>query len=240
MDAFTTDSFYNGRVRLKQHRSGYRYSIDAIILAGSARVRPRERVLDLGTGCGIIPLLIAFRHPTVRIWAVEIQPELASLAADNVRVNAMNSRIRVLQADMRQVTSESFGGPMDLVLSNPPYRRERSGRINPEMQRALARHEISITLPEFILAAARVLKNGGRFVAIYAAERTAELLFYMRNGLIEPKRMRSVHSGPQTDAKLILVEGVKNGKPGIAIAAPLIIYDRKGEYSAEIKQLFSY
>lgn len=239
MDALTTDTFFKGRVRLKQHRFGYRYSIDAIILAGAIRVRPRDRVLDLGTGCGIIPVLLAFQHPGIRIWAVEIQPRLASLAADNVRANGMSSRVTVLQADMRRIVPEAFGGPVDLVVSNPPYRRGCSGRVNPDAQRALARHEISITLPEFILSARRVLKTGGRFVAIYGAERTAELLLHMRAGRIEPKRMRSVHSGSQTDAKLILVEGVKNGKPGVAISSPLIIYDRKGEYSEEIKQLFS-
>jgi tRNA1Val (adenine37-N6)-methyltransferase len=236
--AITCDTFFNGRIRLKQNRCGYRYSIDAVILARSVRVRPKEKVLDLGTGCGIIPVILAFSYPEIRIWGVEIQAQLALLAADNVRDNGMCSRISVLHADMRQIVPEALGGPVDLVVSNPPYYRVRSGRTNPDEQRAIARHEINMTLSDLIRCARRMLKNGGRLITIHSAERTAELLFWMRSEHIEPKRLRSIHSAPQTNAQLILVEGVKEGKPGISISSPLVVYDGKGEYSKEIKRLF--
>jgi tRNA1Val (adenine37-N6)-methyltransferase len=238
MEPFTTDSFFNGRIHLKQQRFGYRYSMDAVILARSVRVRAGERVLDLGTGCGIIPVVLSFQNPTIRIWAVEIQPQLAVLAADNVRDNGMDSCVTVLQADLRRIAPEACGGPVDQVVSNPPYHRGRSGRTNPNRQRALARHEISMTLPDLVATARRMLKTGGRFATVYAAERAAELLDCMRCEGIEPKRLRSIHPASQADARIILVEGVKGGRPGMSIASPLIVYDGQGEYTQEIERMF--
>jgi tRNA1Val (adenine37-N6)-methyltransferase len=238
MEAFSFDSFFNGRIRLKQSRRGYRYSIDAVILAGALRVRPGERVVDLGAGCGIVSLILACREPDARIWAVEIQPQLALLAKENVASNGMAAGIEVLEADMRQLGPGMLGGPVDRVVANPPYRRGRSGRLNPNAQRARARHEISITLPELVGTARRVLKTGGWLTVIYSADRSAELLFQMRTETIEPKRFRSVHSSPGADARLVLVEGIKGGRPGVSIAPPLMIYNVEGGYSEEIRSMF--
>ncbi|MCU0605655.1 MAG: methyltransferase [Desulfobacterales bacterium] len=233
----TTDTFFGGRVALRQHRRGYRFSIDAVILAGSLHPQPGDSLVDLGTGCGIVPILLCFRQPRVRIWGVEVQASLAGLAVENVRANAMDGQVRILNADLRDVGSDDVGGPVDWVVSNPPYRRGRSGRVNPDAQRAIARHEIAMTLPDLIAAARRLLKTGGRFAAVYAAERIADLLFHMRSAHIEPKRLRSVHSNRQSDARLILVEGVKGGRPGAIVAPPLILYDDDGSCSEAIRAL---
>lgn len=238
MVGVTQDSFFNGRLRLKQHRGGYRYSIDAVILAGAVHPKPGETVVDLGTGCGIIPLILAFRRPGIRIWGVELQAELAAVAEENVRENDMTSRVTVLCADMRDIDPERVGAPVDLVVSNPPYRRGRSGRVNPDMQRALARHEITITLPEVVRAARKLLKTGGRLTMIYAAGRTAELLSHMRAEHIEPKRLRSIHSSEGQDARLVLVEGIREGGPGMAVSPPLIVYDEEGHYTEEVQAMF--
>ncbi len=239
MEPLSTDSFFSGGVRMRQHRRGYRFSIDAVILAGCLHPRPGDTVVDLGTGCGIIPIVLAFRRPGVRVWGVEVQEPLAALAAENVRANGMQPRVSILAADLRDIGAEAFGGPVDWIVSNPPYRRERSGRINPNAQRAVARHEIAMTLSDLVAAARRMLKTGGRLVVIYAAERIADLLFQMRSERIEPKWLRSIHSDRKSNARLILVEGVKNGGPGAALAPPLIIYDENGNYSKEICQLIS-
>jgi tRNA1Val (adenine37-N6)-methyltransferase len=235
----TTDTFFSGGVRLRQPRCGYRFSIDAVLLSGCLHPRPGETIVDLGTGCGIIPILLAFRRPDVRIWGVEVQETLAALAAENVCANGMESRVTVIGADLRDISAGTFGGPVDWVVSNPPYRRSRSGRVNPNTERALARHEIAMTLPDLIGAARRVLKTGGRLVAIYAAERTAELLSQMRLEHIEPKYLRSIHSDRRSNARLILVEGVKDGGPDVVLPPPLILYDENGDYSEEARSLIS-
>jgi tRNA1Val (adenine37-N6)-methyltransferase len=238
-EPLTTDSFFGGGVRLRQHRRGYRFSIDAVILAGSLHPRPGDSVVDLGTGCGVVPILLSFRRPDVRIWGVEVQASLAALAAENVCANGMQARVRALNADLRAIGLDAFGGPVDWVVANPPYRRGRSGRVNPHSQRALARHEIAMTLPDLVAAARRLLKTGGRLVTIYAAERVADLLFHMRSERIEPKRLQGIQSDRQSNARLILVEGVKNGRPGAALAPPLVIYDEAGSYSKEMQRLIS-
>ena len=238
MDGVTQDSFFDGRLRLKQHRHGYRYSIDAVILAGAVHPKPGETVVDLGTGCGIIPLILAFRRPGVRIWGVELQAALFALAEENVRENDMASRVKVVCADMRDIRPERVGGPVDMVVSNPPYRRGRSGRVNPDRQRALARHEIAITLPEVVRAAGKLLKTGGRFTVIYAAGRIAELLSHMRAERIEPKRLRNIHSSDGQDARLVLVEGVRDGGPGMVVSPSLIVFDGDGQYTDEMQAMF--
>lgn len=239
LEPLTTDAFYGGGVCLRQHRRGYRFSIDAVILAGCLHPRPGETIVDLGTGCGIIPILLAFRRPDVRVWGVEVQETLAALAVENVRANGMESRVTILGADLREIGTGAFGGPVDWVVSNPPYRRNRSGRINPNTQRALARHEIAMTLADLVGSARRLLKTGGRLAAIYSAERVAELAFQMRSEHIEPKSLRSIHSDRQSNARLILVEGIKNGRPGAVVPPPLIIFDENGNYSKETRGLFS-
>jgi len=233
----TQDAFFEGRLSLKQPRCGYRFAIDAVLLAGSVAPRPRERVVDLGTGCGIIPLALALRRPDLRIWGVELQSDLAALAIENARDNGWSDRVTILQADIRAVRPARFGGPVDRVVSNPPYRRRRSGRTNPDDRRALARHEISLTLPELLAAVKRILKTGGRFHVIYPAERTAELLGEMRAAGIEPKRLQSVYSTAGEDACLVMVEGVNGGRPGLRLTPPLVVYAGDGTYSAEVRGL---
>lgn len=238
-EPLTTDSFFDGAVCLRQQRRGYRFSIDAIILAGCLRPRRGDTVVDLGTGCGVIPILLAFRRPGVRVWGIEVQETLAGLAVENVRANGMERQITILGEDLRGLGADSFGGPVDWVVSNPPYWRSRSGRVNPDPQRALARHEITMTLPDLMAAVRRLLKTGGRFAAIYAADRITDLLYQMRSHHIEPKRLRSIHSDRQARARWVLVEGVRNGGPGVVLAPPLMVFDENGNYSQEVRGLMS-
>ena len=238
MPQLTSDSFFNGRIQIRQDRTGYRFSIDAVLLAHHVRPRPGDRVLDLGTGCGIVPLILAFRHPDITIYGIEIQRELSDLGVLNVRNNRMLDRITILCQDMRKLKSTMIAGPVDLVVCNPPYRRSESGRLNPNHQRAVARHEIKATLPDVITAARRMLRTAGKFIAIYAAERAVEFFTQMHANGIEPKMLRSIHSSRDTAAKLVVVEGVKGGRPGTSIAPPLILYDEEGNYTPEVLHMF--
>ncbi len=239
MDALTSDTFFAGAVRLKQQRKGYRFSIDAVLLAAHAQLRKGEKVLDLGSGCGIIPLLLAFRHPDITVYGVEIQPELAEIARNNIRENKMEDRVHIFQADMKKPDLQKISGPADLVISNPPYRKISSGRLNPRSQQAIARHEIMAGLADVTGAARRILQISGRFLIIYPAERMAELLSQMQAADLEPKWLRPVYSRRHSEAKLLIAEGIRGGKPGMKIRSPLLIYEKDGSYTPEVKQIFA-
>jgi tRNA1Val (adenine37-N6)-methyltransferase len=238
MKSKTPDTFLNGRIKVKQDHSGYRFSIDSIFLASHAEPRPGDKVLDLGTGCGIIPLILAYREPNLKIFGIEVQKELADIAGTNVEENHMGDIITVLCKDMKKLKNDMISGPVDLIVSNPPYRKPESGRINPDMQRAVARHEIKVSLNDITATVRRLLKTAGRFITIYSAERITDLLTHLRSAGIEPKFIRMIHSGVKTKAKLVLVEGVKNGRPGVKIGPPLIIYDENGTYTQEVDKMF--
>jgi tRNA1Val (adenine37-N6)-methyltransferase len=242
MDALTTDAFFEGKLHIKQAASGYRFSLDAVVLAWHAKPRADERVLDLGTGCGIIPLILTYRNPSIAAFGIEIQEDLAELAISNVSANHMQNRITVLRQDMRDLKPDMIGGPVDpvdLVVCNPPYRKPNSGRLNPDAQRAIARHELKVSLADVLQTVRRMLRTAGRFVTVYTAERLVELLSQMRSEGIEPKFMRAIHSQLDTEAKLLLVDGVKGARPGTRLGPPLIIYDGNGEYSKEVEGMFT-
>ena len=237
-DRFTRDTFFNGKVAVRQERAGYRFSIDAIILAHRVRPKPGERVVDLGTGCGIVPLIVGYRHSETRIFAVEIQEELADIADVNVRDNGMQGNIRIFCRDMRTIQAAMFQGPVDIVVSNPPFHKAESGRINPNRQRAVARHEIRVTLLDVVKAAGDILKRAGLFVLVYTSERLPELVQHMRACRIEPKNVRFIHSRKKSESRLMMMEGIKQGRPGLKVGPPIIIYNEDGTYTDEVEAMF--
>jgi len=249
--AVTEDTFFEGQIRVRQHRDGYRFSIDAVILAQHAARRPPppqagqrapaekpRHVLDLGTGCGIIPLILAFKRPADRITGVEIQADLAGLARENAAANGMADRIVIRHQDLRELRHGDLDHPVDLVVSNPPYRPAGSGRMNPHSQRAVARHEIKVALPDVVGAAGRMLEISGRLAVIFPAERLTALLAAMQASRIEPKFLRFVHSRSDTAARLALVEGIKGARPGLSVAAPLVLYRSSGGYTEAAAAMF--
>jgi tRNA1Val (adenine37-N6)-methyltransferase len=239
MKSLTTDTFFNGCIQVKQNRSGYRFSIDAVLLAWHTGPRPGDTVLDLGTGCGIIPMILAYRYPGIKVYGIEVQADLADIARLNIEENNMDHRIFIRSMDMKWLNHDITSGPVDMVVCNPPFRKVRSGKINPDQQRAVARHEIKTTLQDVIKTTHGMLRTSGRFVIIYPAERITDILSQMRTTGIEPKWMRMIHSGKNTIAKLILIEGKKGGRPGLKIRPALIIYREKGIYSDEIEKMFN-
>lgn len=235
----TSDTFFNGRMVVHQMRNGYRFSIDAVLLAATVVPKPGERLLDLGTGCGIIPLIIAFRHPTVHISAVEVQARLADLAHTNFSANHLQERIRLIRGDLRRLRPPANEAPFDWVMCNPPYRPPGSGRTNPNSEKALARHEILVDIAQVIGTAKRMLRTGGRFAAIFPAVRTVDLLHQMRLARIEPKWLQTVHSREGEPARLVMVHGINAARPGLEWAAPLVIYDQKGDYTPAVAEMFA-
>jgi tRNA1Val (adenine37-N6)-methyltransferase len=235
----TNDSFLNGKLKIRQSKSGYRFSIDAILLADHAHLKPRDRVVDIGTGCGIISLILAHRHPDIQIFAIEVQKELADIAMMNIKDNNMQHRIRILNIDAKKLTPSLASGCVNTVICNPPHRETGSGRVNANQQLALARHEIAMTVEDLLHAAERVLCRGGNFLAIYPTRRLVSVLESMRSLNIEPKKICLIHSKSNTNAIRFLIEGVKGGKPGVTVLPPLIIYNKNGAFTDEVKIMFS-
>ena len=238
MPELTTDTLFDGRVRLRQNKHGYRFSIDSVLLAGQLNPNPGDTVIDLGTGCGVIPLILAYRHPKIKITGVEVQPELARIATANVSDNGFADRIDIVCADLKEFGQTATDLQADVVVSNPPYRKADAGRLNPDPQRAIAKHEIMTTLSDLLVSVQRILRNGGKFVSVYTVDRMAELMTRMQSSRIEPKRIKMIHANLATEAKMMLIEGLKDARPGSKIAPPLIIHRDDGSYTDEVQELF--
>ena len=233
----TLEELFGSRLRVIQPAKGYRFSVDAILLASFFRERPESHILEIGPGCGIISLILATRNQSIRITGIEIQDDLAELARRNAVLNGLQNRIAVETGDIRRIVPHFPPAAFDAVLFNPPYRRIASGKINPNRQKAVARHEIKGSFAEFLHSARRALKAGGSAVFIYPAPRTVEAVSTMRREKIEPKRMRMVHSYPDTEARFILMEGVKDGGEELRILPPLHIYKEGKTYTPEMQNI---
>ncbi|CAN2039462.1 tRNA1Val (adenine37-N6)-methyltransferase [Candidatus Magnetomoraceae bacterium gMMP-15] len=236
-DLITYDSLFNGRISIMQKKHGYRFSIDAPLIAHHVCPSSGDTVLDLGTGCGVIPLILACLYPDICIHGVEIQKELAMLAQSNVKKNAFEDRIKIIHQDMKDL--KSGANLFDIVVTNPPYYKIRSGRINPDSQKAIARHEIHAALDDILITSRRMLRTAGKIIIIYPVERGIDLLSQMRKFYLEPKRIRMVHSNLSSEAKLIIVEGIKAGRPGLKIKQPVIIYNDDGTYNFEVQAMLA-
>ena len=233
----TTDGLFQGRLKILQRKKGYRFSIDAVILAHHISLKDSDLAVDLGAGCGIISLIVAHRNPCAHLYGIEVQKDLCELALRNVRLNDMEERVTIVCADMKDFKSYLKPGMADVVFSNPPYRKLLSGRLNPDRERAVAKHEIEASLSDVMSVAGELLKPSGRLVVIYPADRTTDLVVGMRAFKLEPKRLRLVHSREDSEAELILAEGLKNGKPGLKVSAPLVVHERDGSYTRQFKEM---
>jgi tRNA1Val (adenine37-N6)-methyltransferase len=219
----TLDPFFDGSLQILQKKKGYRFSVDAILLSQFISLRKGEKAIDLGTGCGIVPLLLAKATKAHSFVGIEIQRELAELARRNVALNRLDEHITILHRDFKTLKGVFSPGAFDVVFSNPPYRKRLAGRVNPIPEKAIARHEIKGTLDDLIKMAAYLLPAKGRCYLIYSASRAVDLLFTLRRCNLEPKRLRFVHPKKKEDAKFMLVESVKASGTELKIMEPLVI-----------------
>lgn len=197
------------RLKIEQPEKGYRFSVDPIVLASSVTPKDGEQILDIGTGCGIIPLILASNYPKIHITAVEIQGELAEIAQSNIEANQLAQRIRLINKDIREFNSSETNGRFDRVISNPPYKKKGSGRLNTDMQKAVARHEITLTLEELLRCAARFLKKNGILNLIYPVSRMRELQDSMKQYSIQAADIVYVDTKKDSPPKLALITGIK-------------------------------
>jgi len=235
----TLDTLFGGRIALYQSRAGYRFSLDALLLAYFVGIKPKDRIIDLGTGSGVIPLVLSELHPDATVTAVEIQPAMVERARRNVKLNGRDPQICIVAGDVRVPRRLGAVQSFDVAVCNPPYRKPASGRLSAGDEKRIARHEVQGELFDFLHAGVVLLKAKGRLAMVYPAVRCIDLLAAMRRAGIEPKRLRLVHSFFGAEASLILAEGVKGGRRGAQVLPPLVIYRRSNEYTDEVAAMIA-
>lgn len=227
----------NDRLRLIQRTDGITFGTDALLLAGYIGRGYRD-ALELGTGTGILSLLLLAREKAERITALEVQDDYAALAQRNAALNSLETRLTVLSCDVRDY-APSPDAACDLVFTNPPYMKRGTGYENPTDLKNIARREVCGTISDFLCTAGRALRYGGSFVAVYRPDRLTDLICAMREVGIEPKRLTAVHADAKAPVSLLLIEGRRGGGVGLYLTPPLLLY-RDGEhktYSAEMEEI---
>lgn len=224
-------------LRLSQSSNGYRYSIDAFLLADFCEVPKGFKILDLGSGCGIVSILLAKAWPNSQIVGIDIQTDLIKLANQNLQKNNFLQNIRFIHGDVREILNYFLREEFGVIITNPPYHKIGSGRINPHPGKASARHEIIGGLREFVHAGFKVLQPKGSFYIIYTAKRTPELMCELIQNGLEPKILRNVHPKENYNANLVLIKATKMGRPGLKILPPIYLFKNDGKYSNEAERI---
>ena len=234
------DELQRNGYQIIQNENGFCFGMDAVLLSGFARVKKGEQALDLGTGTGLIPILLEAKTEGRHFTGLEIQETSADMAQRSVCLNDLQEKVRIVQGDIKSAT-ELFGkGSMDVVTSNPPYMTGQHGLVNPDMPKAIARHEILCTLEDVIGQASALLKENGRFYMVHRPFRLAEIMVMMSRYRLEPKRMKLVYPFVDKEPNMVLIEGLKGGRPRITVEKPLIVYEKPGVYTSEIYDIYGY
>lgn len=227
-------------LRIIQNPDYFCFGIDAVLLAwfASGAVKKRSRVIDLGTGTGIIPLLLYGRTGVEKIQALEIQENMVEMAGRSVACNGLEERIEIIHGDIKNPGVRVQPTSYDVVVSNPPYMKVGHGLKNPTETKAIARHEILCAIEDVVIFAKRMLKDRGKLFLIHRADRLADIMSAMRDHRVEPKRLQFIHPYADKPANLVLVEGMKAGKPYLITEAPIVVYEKDGRYTQTINDIY--
>ena len=234
------DDLQRNGYRIIQKKKGFCFGMDAVLLSGFAQVKEGEVAVDLGTGTGIIPILLEAKTNGKHFTGLEIQEEVAEMAGRSVRLNQLEDRVDIVRGDIKEA-SRLFGkASFDVVTSNPPYMNDNHGLKNPDLPKAIARHEVFCTLDDVCREASLLLKSGGRFYMVHRPFRLAEIMSKMVEYKIEPKRMRLVYPYIDKEPNMVLIEGLRGGKSRVTMEKPLIVYKEQGVYTDEIYDIYGY
>lgn len=234
------DDLQRNGYQIIQNEEKFCFGMDAVLLSGFAKIKPGEQVLDLGTGTGIIPILLEAKTQAKHLTALEIQEESADMARRSVALNGLTEKIEVVTGDIKEASGIFGKAVFDVVTSNPPYMNDNHGLKNPDLPKAIARHEVLCSLEDVVREASLVLKPGGRFYMVHRPFRLAEIFAELQKYKLEPKAMRLVHPFADKEPNMVLIEAVKGGKSMIKIAPPLIVYKEPGVYTDEIYEVYGY
>lgn len=234
------DDLHRNGFQIIQNKEKFCFGMDAVLLSGFARVKPGEMALDLGTGTGIIPILLAAKTRGRHFTGLEIQPESADMARRSVLLNGLEERISIVEGDIREAAERFDAASFDVITSNPPYMTGKHGLVNPNLPKAIARHEICCTLRELVAATEKLLRPGGRFYLVHRPFRLAEIMTELTAHHLEPKKMRLVYPFVDKEPNMVLIEAMRGGRPRITVEKPLIVYKEPGVYQDEIYDIYGY
>jgi tRNA1Val (adenine37-N6)-methyltransferase len=234
------DDLQRNGYQIIQDPDRFCFGMDAVLLSGFATAPDGGKVLDLGTGTGIIPILMAAKTTASQLVGLEIQEDSADMAQRSVILNDLQTRVKIVKGDIKEADQLFDAASFDVVTSNPPYMIGGHGLQNPEAPKAIARHEVLCDLEDVIRAAARCLKSGGKFYMVHRPFRLAEIMVLMHQYKVEPKRMQLVYPFADKEPSMVLIEGARGGKPRMTVEKPLIIYEEPGRYTPEIYDIYGY
>jgi len=232
------DELQRNGYRIIQNPARFCFGMDAVLLSSFAKARTGELVLDMGTGNGVIPLLMAAKTEGKKFYGLEIQEESADLARRSVELNELEQKIEIVTGDIKEAVNIFGAASFHVITINPPYMTGSHGLLNATDAKAIARHEITCTLEDIISQASKLLNFKGRFYMVHRPFRLAEIMSLMVKYHLEPKRMRLVHPYVDKEPNMVLVEGLKGGNSRITVEPPLIVYDAPGVYTEELKKLY--
>lgn len=240
LDTERIDELQRNQYKIIQNPQGFCFGMDAVLLSGFAKVQKGERVLDMGTGTGIIPILLEAKTEGEHFTGLEIQEYSADMARRSVLLNDLQDKVEIVQGDIK-TASERFGRSVfDVVTANPPYMKEEHGLQNPDTAKAIARHEVLCTLEDVVREAAAVLKTGGRFYMVHRPRRLVEMIGVLSAYRLEVKRMKPVYPSIEKEANMVLIEAVLGGRALMRMEAPIVVYAEDGGYSKEIYEIYGY
>ena len=239
-DGERLDDLQRNGYRIIQDPEKFCFGMDAVLLSGFASAPEGGRALDLGTGTGIIPILMSAKTAAAELIGLEIQEESADMAQRSVILNDLQSKIKIVQGDIKEAGQLFDAASFDVVTSNPPYMIGGHGLKNPDGPKAIARHEVLCDLEDVVKAAARLLKSGGKFYMVHRPFRLAEIMVLMHEYRIEPKRMQLVYPYADKEPNMVLIEGARGGRSRLTVEKPLIIYESPGKYTSEIYDIYGY
>lgn len=226
-------------LRIIQDTEGFCFGVDAVLLANFADVKKGDNVIDLGTGTGIIPILLAGKTQAAKITGLEIQQSMAEMAERSVRLNDLEERVNIVNGDIKNSVKLFGASKFQVVVSNPPYMNSGGGLVNPSDAKAISRHEILCSLEDVIMAGGKLLVPGGQLAMVHRPERLVDIVYLMRKYDIEPKYIRFVHPSPYKKANVLLIKGARGGRPQLKMMEPLYVYDEHGNYSEEINRIYA-
>ena len=234
------DDLQRNGYRIIQNPEKFCFGMDAVLLSGFARVKPGARVLDLGTGTGIIPILLEGKTKASHLTGLEIQEESADMARRSVLLNHLEEKIDIVTGDIKEAGNLFQAASFDVVTCNPPYMIGQHGIANPDAPKAIARHEVLCTLEDVVSQAAKVLKPGGNFYMVHRPFRLAEIMVMLVKYKLEPKRMQLVYPFVDKEPNMVLIEANRGGKSRMTVEKPLIVYKEPGIYTDEIYEVYGY